>query len=94
MFARVSAYRPAPNSIGEPTEETVRRVLNLDGCLGIYYLVGAKNRTLSITLWDSAETIAASRVEADAIRAETSADQQLEILDVEEFEVVTRQLRD
>jgi heme-degrading monooxygenase HmoA len=94
MFARVSTYRPGPDSSGAPSDETVKRVLGLPGCLGIYYLLGKDNKSLSITLWGDEEALAGSQQQADKIRAETSAEQHMQILGVEEFEVLTRQLND
>ena len=94
MFARVSTYRPQPESMGAPSEGTVNQVLALPGCKGIYYLFGNDNKSLSITLWDDKDALAASRPVADRIRSETSAEQHMEIVGVEEFEVLTRQLKD
>jgi hypothetical protein len=94
MFARVSTYRPAPDNTGEPSEETVDRVLGLPGCMGMYYLAGKEGRSLSITLWDSEESLVGSQQPANLIRSETSAKQHLAVLQVEEFEVLTHQLKD
>ncbi|MDR7085140.1 hypothetical protein J2X01_004462 [Arthrobacter ginsengisoli] len=94
MFARVSTYRPAPDSTGAPSEETVRRVLELPGCKGIYYLLGKDNKSLGLTLWDDEDALAGSRPAADRIRAETTQEQHMETLGVEEFEVLTQQLSD
>jgi hypothetical protein len=93
MFARISTYKPAPNSTGAPSDDTVNRVLRLPGCLGIYYLLGKDNKSLSITLWEDAEALAASERAANTIRSETSAEQHMQILGVEEFEVLIRQLQ-
>lgn len=92
MFARVSTYRPAPDSTGEPSEETVQQVLGLPGCRGIYYLLGKEKTSLSLTLWDDEEALAGSRPAAERIRVETAAEQRMEILDVDEFEVLTQRL--
>ncbi|MBT2515806.1 hypothetical protein J7E82_20340 [Arthrobacter sp. ISL-30] len=94
MFARVSTYQTSADRTGEPSEETVKRVLELPGCRGIYYLKGDGNKALSITLWESAEAISGSREAAASIRTATSAEQHMEILAVEEFEVLTRDLKD
>lgn len=93
MFARISTYKPAPDSTGAPSDDTVNRVLQLRGCLGIYYLLGKDNKSLSITLWEDAEALAGSEQAANAIRSETSAEQNMQILGVEEFEVLIRQLQ-
>ena len=94
MFARVSTYQPGPDSSGAPSEDTVNRVLQLPGCLGIYYLLGKDKKSLSITLWEDEQALAGSQAAAAKIRTETSAEQHMQILGVEEFEVLTRQLKD
>ncbi|MEV7574422.1 hypothetical protein AB0P28_15115 [Pseudarthrobacter sp. NPDC089323] len=94
MFARVSTYRPGPDNTGAPTEDTIRKVLDLPGCRGLYYLYAANNKALSISLWDDEKVLADSRPAADKIRSETSAEQHLQILDVEEFEVLASQFKD
>lgn len=94
MFARVSTYHPAPDTTGAPSEETVQLVLGLPGCKGIYYLLGKDNQSLSITLWEDEEALAGSQEAANRIRTETSAEKHMEILGVEEFEVLTQQLKD
>ncbi|WP_261792228.1 hypothetical protein [Arthrobacter sp. PM3] len=93
MFARVSTYQPGPDSSGAPSDETVSRVLQLPGCLGIYYLLGKDNKSLSITLWDDEAALSGSEEAATKIRTETSAEQHMQVLGVEEFEVLTRQLK-
>ena len=94
MFARVSTYRPASDSTGEPSEETVQQVLGLPGCRGIYYMLGKEGTSLALTLWDDADALADSRQTAERIRKETTAEQHMEILGVDEFEVLTHQLRE
>jgi len=94
MFARVSTYRPGPDSTGAPSEDTIRQVLGLPGCQGLYYLLGKDNKSLSITLWEDEKALEGSQQIADRIRSETSAEQHMQILAVEEFEVVTRQVKE
>ena len=94
MFARLSTYRPGRDSTGEPSEDTIRQVLELPGCQGLYYLFGKDNKSLSITLWDDENALANSQETADRIRSETSAEQHMQILEVEEFEVLTKRLKD
>jgi hypothetical protein len=94
MFARVSTYQPSPDSTGAPSDDTVNRVLQLRGCLGIYYLLGKDNKSLSITLWEDADALSGSEQPAGKIRSETSAEQHMQILGVEEFEVLIRQLKE
>jgi heme-degrading monooxygenase HmoA len=94
MFARVSTYKTGPDSITTPSDDVVERVLEVPGCLGIYYLNGKDaDKALSITLWDTEDALTASQETANKIRSDTSATQNTEILDVEEFEVTTNALK-
>jgi hypothetical protein len=77
-----------------PSDETVQKVLSLPGCKGIYYLAGDEGKSLSITLWDAKDSLLASQEPANAIRSATSTEQNLAIVGVEEFEVLTEQLKD
>ena len=96
MFARVSTYKTgSETTLTAPTDETVKRVLALPGCRGIYFLNDAENgKGLSITLWDSADSLTASQMAANTIRADASAEQGMEIVGVEEFEVTSVSLQD
>jgi hypothetical protein len=76
------------------TEATIRKVLDLPGCRGLYYLHRADNKSLSISLWNDENDLAASRQAADQIRSQTSAEQHMQILEVEEFEVLTNELKE
>lgn len=93
MFIRVSTYRPGPESNGEPTRETVQRVLALAGCRGLYYLVNEDGKSLSLTLWEDKDALDASREPTDAIRSETTAEQHMDVLSVDEYEVLTEALK-
>lgn len=94
MFARVSTYKTGADSIARPADDVVKRVLEVPGCLGIYYLNGKDADTaLSITLWDTEAALTASQETANRIRLETSAAQKTEIVEVEEFEVTTNAMR-
>ncbi|MFD5276413.1 hypothetical protein ACFWIX_02500 [Pseudarthrobacter sp. NPDC058362] len=94
MFARVSTYKTGPETVSDSVpDETVQAVLAIPGCQGIYYLSGKDGKDLSITLWDSEESIAASREAANRIRNEVSAAEKREIVAVEEFEVTASSLR-
>lgn len=94
MFARVSTYQIGPDSTGEPSADTVNRVLELPGCRGLYYLLGKDKTSLSITLWDDEQALAGSEQAANRIRSETSAEHHMQVIGVEEFEVLTRELKD
>lgn len=96
MFARVTTYKTGPDTALDPAteEDSVRRVMEIPGSRGVYFLTGGAGKALSITLWESADAAAASRPAANAIREESSKAQGMEIVDVEEFEVTSSALRD
>jgi heme-degrading monooxygenase HmoA len=96
MFARVSTYKTGPETTSDASaEETLRRVLEIPGCRGIYFLNGKESdKALSITLWDSEESLTASQQAANSIRSDTSKEQNIQILEVEEFEVTASILKD
>ncbi|MBE4717252.1 hypothetical protein DAD99_03530 [Pseudarthrobacter sp. AB1] len=96
MFARVSTYGTGPETISDaPSEDIINRVLEIPGCKGIYYLRGkSAGKDLSITLWDSEDSMSASRETANKIRTETSAAEGTQILAVEEFEVTASSFKD
>ncbi|WP_251036293.1 hypothetical protein [Arthrobacter sp. ISL-28] len=52
------------------------------------------DKALSITLWDSEETLTASQQAANKLRSATSEEQKIEILEVEEFKVTASRLPD
>ena len=96
MFARVSTYKTGPETTSDaPTEETLRQVLEIPGCLGIYFLNGKQSdKALSVTLWDTEEALTASQQAANSIRAATAKEQHIQITEVEEFEVTVSKLKD
>jgi hypothetical protein len=95
MFARVSTYRGSQDTPSGPSEDIVKRVLELPGCRGFYFMNGKGNgKSLSIALYDTEENLAASKEMANSLRSEASNSLTLEILEVEEYEVATNELRD
>jgi len=95
MFARVSTYKTGPDTVSDaPSEDIIRRALEMPGCLGIYYLNGKENgKDLSITLWESEEAMTESREAANKIRTEASTAEKTQILAVEEFAVTVSNLK-
>ena len=96
MFARVSTYRTNPESATEgPSEDILRKLFEIPGCKGAFFLNGTgSDKALSITLWDSEETLKASQQTANKLRSATSEEQKIEILEVEEFKVTSSRLAD
>ena len=93
MFMRVSTYRPESGSTGKPSDETVQRVLALDGCKGLYYLLSDGGTSMSLSLWEDRAALEGSRQATDALRSATAAEQHMDIVSVEEFEVLTQELK-
>jgi hypothetical protein len=90
MFARVSTYKGSQATSSGPSEDLVRRVLELPGCQAFYFLNGRGNgKSLSIAIYDDEEHLAAAKESASKLRDEASSALTLEVLDVEEYEVVT-----
>jgi heme-degrading monooxygenase HmoA len=94
MFARVSTYKTGPDTIPTLPDDVVKRVREVPGCLGIYYLIATEtDKALSITLWDTEEAMTASQETANQIRSEASNAQNTQILEVEAFEVTTNSVK-
>ncbi|MCG2624351.1 hypothetical protein LVY72_20885 [Arthrobacter sp. I2-34] len=95
MFARVSTYQGSQDTSSGPAADIVRRVLELPGCRGFYFMNGKGNgKSLSIAIYDTEEHLAASKETANKLRSEASSALTLEVLDVEEYEIVTSELND
>jgi heme-degrading monooxygenase HmoA len=94
MFARISTYKTSPDTLrNAPADDIIARVLQLPGCKGIYYLNSKESdKALSITLWDTEESMVATRQDATRIREETSEADKTHIVSVEEFEVTANSL--
>lgn len=95
MFARVSTFTSGPDATSTaPSEEIVRRALEMDRCLGVYYFTGREaGNDLAITLWQSEEAMTESREMATKIRTDISTTDKKEIAAVEEYEVTVNNLK-
>jgi heme-degrading monooxygenase HmoA len=92
MFARVSTYQGSPQQIDEGLDHArqniLPRVRAVDGFEGVYYLVDRQSgRALSITLWESEETMRASEEEANRLRGESAEAAGATVEGVERYEV-------
>ncbi len=87
MHARVSTFRGTPESIEKSQaqgEELVPIVRGFDGKLGLIVLVDREGgKELTITLWDSAESLRSSEEAANRIRKDsaTSVGETIEAVD-------------
>jgi heme-degrading monooxygenase HmoA len=92
MFARVFTYQGSPQQIDEGLDHArqniLPRVRAVDGFEGVYYLVDRQSgRALSITLWESEETMRASEEEANRLRGESAEAAGARVEGVERYEV-------
>ena len=64
------------------------RVGEIDGFDGVYFLVDRQSgKALSITLWESEESMRASEEEANRLRSESAQAGRQEVAGVERYEV-------
>ncbi|MDH4111719.1 MAG: hypothetical protein OEV60_03435 [Actinomycetota bacterium] len=91
MHARVSTYRGSAESIERSlaqSDEIAAVVRAIDGSRGLIYLIDrASGKSLSITLWDSTESMQASEEAADRLRRDSSESAGETIEAVERYEV-------
>jgi heme-degrading monooxygenase HmoA len=98
MHARVSTYQGSAESIErslEQADEVVPVVRSMDGSRGLIYLVDrSSGKSISITLWESADAMKASEEAANRLRRDSSDASGETIVGVERFEVTTLDLSD
>jgi heme-degrading monooxygenase HmoA len=92
MLARVSTYQGPPDQIDDGVryaqENIVPRVQEIDGFEGVYFLVDRQSgKALSITLWESEETMRASEEEANRLRSSTAEAGSQEVVSVDRYEI-------
>lgn len=95
MFARVSTFTTGPETTSDaPSEDVVNQLLDIPGCLGMYYFTGrGTGKDLAFTLWESEEAMIESREAVSSIRTEVSAEEKREIAEVDEYEVTVSNLK-
>ena len=91
MFARVTTYELAEGRASESIavfEPAVDRVSELDGYVDGYFLVERDGlHAITMTLWESLETMERSRVTAARVRTEAAHDVGAEVTSSYELEV-------
>jgi len=91
VHARVSSYQGTGGSIEsslEQLDEVVPVVRGMDGSRGLIYLVDrGSGKSISITLWESADAMRASEDAANRLRRDSSASSGDTIVGVERYEV-------
>ena len=92
MFARVSTYQGDPGQIDQgldyARESILPKVKQVDGFEGVYYLVDRESgKALSMTLWESEQTMRASEEEANRLRTESAESASATVESVQRYEV-------
>jgi heme-degrading monooxygenase HmoA len=99
MHARVSTFQSPPEQVTDAAVDNVRanlvpRVLEMDGNRGAIFLMDRDTgRTMTITLWDSEESLRASEEKANQVREAAAQTTSASIGDVQRFEAPVVELR-
>ena len=90
-FARVSRYKSSVNEMARVEEVAatlVPRVREIEGCVGALFLVDRlSGRSMSISFWDSEQSMLNSEEEGNRIRREISEKADEQVLFIERYEV-------
>ncbi len=92
MFARISTYTGTSDELDEAIrqvrENTLPKLMQLDGYKGAYFLVDRQNgKSLSVTLWESEEAMSTSEEAANSLRSEVADALGTQMVGVERYEV-------
>jgi quinol monooxygenase YgiN len=90
-FARVSRYKSSVAEMARVEEvaaNLIPRVREIDGCVGALFLVDRlSGRSMSISFWDSEQSMLNSEEEGNRIRREISEKADEQVLFIERYEV-------
>jgi heme-degrading monooxygenase HmoA len=88
MFARVSTYQGGTEQLLEGFRRTTEPLMQLDGFERAFFLTdAAAGRAMTVTLWDSESSMAASAEWADRAREHAAHDSGAAIESVASYEV-------
>ncbi len=99
MYARVSTYEGGTNedydrSLEALKSDLVPKVRAMQGCAGLLSMVDRSSGTsLTITLWDSEDSLASSREAANSIRKQAADAAGSSVGSVVEYEVGVAELQ-
>ena|SRR5947209_5603135 len=99
MHARVSSYQSPPEQLTDAVVENVKanlmpRVFEMDGNRGAIYLMDrATGKSMTITLWESAEAMRASEERGNQVRGDAAQTTSANVESVERFEAPVAELR-
>jgi heme-degrading monooxygenase HmoA len=89
MFARVTRYRGNAALLRSGFDQATTELEQLDGLSQAYFLADREHsRAMSITLWETAEAMAASAERAHAMRTRATEPANASIESVEIYEVL------
>jgi heme-degrading monooxygenase HmoA len=98
VFARVSTYEVPPDKADDATDtfrQAIGEIRKLNGLVTAYVLVNADSgRVVTMTLWENASVMEASRMTASRLRREAVRALDGDVLSTEEYEVAARELGD
>jgi heme-degrading monooxygenase HmoA len=98
MFARMSIYEvpvERTNAATETFRQALSQIRELKGLITAYLLVHAESgRLITMTLWENAGSMEASRVAASRLRSDAVRALDGSVLSTEEYEVAARELGD
>jgi quinol monooxygenase YgiN len=90
-FARVSRYKSSVAEmprVEEVAANLIPRVREIEGCVGALFLVDRlSGRSMSISFWDSEQSMLNSEEEGNRIRREISEKADERVLFIERYEV-------
>jgi hypothetical protein len=90
-FARVSRYKSSVTEMARVEEvaaNLIPRVREIKGCVGALFLVDRlSGRSMSISFWDSEQSMLNSEEEGNRIRREISEKADEQVLFIERYEV-------
>jgi heme-degrading monooxygenase HmoA len=94
VFARVSIYEVPVERARDAAEnfgQAIAQIRTMKNLAAAYLLVDADNgKVLTMTLWDSAAAMEASRVTASRLRSDAVRTVEGSVLSTDEYEVVAR----
>jgi heme-degrading monooxygenase HmoA len=99
VHTRVSSYQSPPEQVTDAAVNNMNanvlpRVLEIDGNRGAIIMLDRETgKTMTITLWDSAEAMRASEEMANQVRGDTAQTTSASIGNIERFEVASMELR-
>jgi heme-degrading monooxygenase HmoA len=91
VHVRIATYELPPGRIDDGIHsfrEAAERIRGLDGLTDVYFFVSRETgRAVTVTLWESAAAMAASRVRASSARSDAARAVDGGVVSVDEFDL-------